>query len=199
MRGAKPNPDKHPPLKDRAEHEGRRGVKASKVSDPDGRELTQKDVASLVSAFKSESDRGAALLYAVMVEIGVEWAIYRRMPGLGQTIRKATFSGEKAPLSTFSAKIVMGRAMGIYGEETERLLNGIRSIRNKFAHTFLALDFKTPAIAAHCNALRIPGGLIPLPKNDSPRRRYELAANWTYARLMENAISQTASFNIDLP
>ena len=67
------------------------------------------------------------------------------------------------------------------------------------AQALWALDFQTPAIAASCNELKIPGGLIPLPKNDSPRRRYELAANWTYARLMENAISQTASFNIDLP
>jgi hypothetical protein len=187
------------PNKVRTEHEGRQGVKAPKLSDLKGREITPDDVPKLQEAFETESDRGAALLYAAFAENALEWAIYRRMPGQGEVIRKKTFSGEKAPLSTFSAKITMGRAMGIYGEQTERLLNGVRDIRNQFAHKLLPIDFKTPEIEAACNALKIPKGLTLLPQRDTPRGKFKLASNWLYCTLMENAFRQTATFSIDLP
>ena len=191
---ARRNPDKN-----RADHAGRQNVKAPKLSDLDGRELTQEDALALADAFQTESDRGAALLFGAFVESAVEWSIYRRMPDLGPSLRTKTFSGDKAPLSSFYAKIVLGRAMGIYGPQTEKLLTDLKGIRNKFAHVLLVLEFKTPEIAAACNALKIPGGLEPLPENDTPRRRYSLAANWAYSCLMTNAIGQTRSFNIDLP
>ena len=183
---------------DRVHHEGKRSVKAPKLSDLNERELSAEDIEKLAASFDEESDRGLALIGAAFAETGLEWAIYRRMPGLGETIGKKTFSGDKAPLGTFSSKIIMGRAMGIYGEETERLLNCLRQIRNQFAHRLIPIDFSTPEVAKACNGLLIPGGLKPLSKLDSPRMRYRLAANYLYLALMKNAYQQSATFEIDL-
>ena len=177
----------------------REGVKAPKLSDLNGRDLTLADISALTAAFENESDRGMSLLYAALAENAVEWAIYRRLPGLGEAIRKNTFMNENAPLATFSRKIAMGRAMGIYGEETEVLLKSIKNIRNKFAHLLLPIAFETPEIKNECFRLKIPGGLVPLPHKDNARTRYKLAVNWLYASLMENAVNQTRTFNIDLP
>lgn len=174
-------------------------MKAPKLSDLKGRELTPDDIPKLQAAFEEETDRGAALIFTAFAEYALEWAIYRRMPFQGEAIRKKTFSSDKAPLSSFSAKIVVGRAMGIYGEETERLLNAVREIRNQFAHKLIPIDFDTPEIATACAALKVPPGLTILPKRDTPRGRFKLAANWLYSSLMMNAFQQTATFSIDLP
>ncbi len=59
--------------------------------------------------------------------------------------RKALF-GRMAPLSTFSAKIELGYAVGLYSEPFHTNLNMIREVRNRFAHSFNALSFNHPDI-----------------------------------------------------
>ena len=187
------------PDNSREGHDAKRGVKLPKFTDVKAKELSPEHIPDLKKAFKEESDRGLAILLATLAEHGLEWGIYRRMPGLGEALRKKTFSGDKAPLGTFSAKITMGRAMGIYGPETERLLNDVRAIRNMFAHTLMPIKFSTPGVAEGCFALKVPTGLKPLPRRDSAKGRYRLACTWLYIMLVENAASQTATFRIDLP
>jgi hypothetical protein len=63
------------------------------------------------------------------------------------------FDNEGAPLWSFHAKIVMGYALGIYGEVTREDLCRIKLIRNAFAHSPRAITFETPEVKEKCLAL----------------------------------------------
>jgi hypothetical protein len=63
------------------------------------------------------------------------------------------FDKEGAPLASFHAKIVMGYALGIYGEVTREDLRRIKLIRNAFAHSPRAITFETPEVKEKCLAL----------------------------------------------
>jgi len=60
------------------------------------------------------------------------------------------------PLGTFSAKIKIGHALGIYTKGFREELDVMRHIRNAFAHSWEKLDFSSPAIIMGCSALRVP-------------------------------------------
>jgi len=51
------------------------------------------------------------------------------------------------PLNSFSQKIMMGRALGIYGEVMQHNLDLLRHMRNAFAHSHVPITFETPIIA----------------------------------------------------
>jgi len=62
--------------------------------------------------------------------------------------------GSMTPLSSFNAKIRMGFALKLYGEDTFHDLNLLRELRNVFAHGKLAVDFDTPAVKQAINQFR---------------------------------------------
>ncbi|MGM4967818.1 MltR family transcriptional regulator [Tardiphaga sp. 1201_B9_N1_1] len=78
------------------------------------------------------------------------------------------FEGE-APLSSFSAKIKIGYALGLYGKIVRDDLDTIRTVRNAFAHSTVHLDFKTPAVSVVCNRLKLYGAIISLDTNNERR------------------------------
>lgn len=53
---------------------------------------------------------------------------------------------------SFSARIKVGRALGLYGPLLEKKLNRIREIRNQFAHALVPLDFSHELVARECEA-----------------------------------------------
>lgn len=63
------------------------------------------------------------------------------------------FDGAQAPLSTFSARIELAFRMGAVSEDTQKSLNYIRKIRNKFAHQITECDFNDPQIQNWNNEL----------------------------------------------
>jgi hypothetical protein len=79
-------------------------------------------------------------------------AIKDMMRSLSRSQEKALFSGE-GPLASFGSKIKIGVALRIFGEKTLRDLDTIREIRNGFAHSTEAFDFKTTEVAALCALL----------------------------------------------
>jgi hypothetical protein len=60
----------------------------------------------------------------------------------------------RSELSTLNAKILLGRALGLFDGETKYDLTLIRHIRNAFAHGGPMLSFDDPAIARACDTLK---------------------------------------------
>jgi hypothetical protein len=85
-------------------------------------------------------DREAAIKAASLVERSLEDAIKARIIRLKPSEQKALFEGSGA-LSTFSAKIWIGYATGLFGPKAKHDLESIKDIRNAFAHTPHHLSF----------------------------------------------------------
>jgi len=54
--------------------------------------------------------------------------------------------GDNGPLNSFSSKIIVGYALGIYDEGMRNDLNIVRNIRNVFAHSKRLIQFDHPLI-----------------------------------------------------
>lgn len=109
-------------------------------------------VQDILHELDHQSDRGAALICAAMVEIGLRWAMQCRL-ALFKDCGEILFEKEGAPLGAFSARIKVARGMGVIGPQVEAHLDCLRRIRNQFAHSPLKIDFENPLIAAEINKL----------------------------------------------
>lgn len=111
------------------------------------------------AAFKIEveaekNDRGAAVLEAATVENSLQWAIIRTF-AIPLERQKELFRHD-GPLGSFSDKIRIAHALNIFGTATRSNLDIIRTLRNTFAHSMIALSFDTPEIAEACRLLTVP-------------------------------------------
>lgn len=102
---------------------------------------------------QEKNDRGAAMLICGFLDQCLMLAIVRQLPN--QTAAMKLFE-DRAALHNFSDKINMAHAMGLYGEQTRRNLDILRTVRNLFAHSTRALSFKTPEVAQACDMLVPP-------------------------------------------
>lgn len=118
------------------------------ASDPSG-------VLAIQQEFYGGSDRGTAILQASALETILEDALSRVMRPLSSDDKGRIFDGQ-GPLSTFSAKILLGYVLGVYGPKFRHDLDLIRELRNGFAHVRHALTFDIPQISAVCEHLQIP-------------------------------------------
>jgi hypothetical protein len=136
--------------------------------------------------------RGAAILLATNVDNALRKSI-RRWLNLGPKRRDElfTFNG---PGGTFSNKIIIGHALGIFGDRTRQNLDIIRTIRNAFAHAAHPIRFDDPAIARLCEFLVVPdpvrlggvkGPLSPAPESSSAaREKYRMTCENTAQNLI---------------
>lgn len=93
---------------------------------------------SMLEQFRSESDRGAAVLAGSWVENII--GIYLEHKMVDQSASHELFSSN-GPLATFSQRISIGSAFGLISKNTADTLNYIRKIRNHFAHYPLEASF----------------------------------------------------------
>jgi hypothetical protein len=112
--------------------------------------ITDADLEGFGETIRNEPDRSAAIMAASLVERALTDAIRARLADPGKEITRTWFEGLNAPFQTFSAKIVLGRALAIYGGVMEARLNLVRNIRNAFAHRPQALDFTHPTLMEAC-------------------------------------------------
>ena len=63
---------------------------------------------------------------------------------------------DRAPLGTFSQKIVAAYAFGLINETVRDWLDSIRHIRNAFAHAKTEIDFKNEAVVYELRHLTLP-------------------------------------------
>ena len=101
-----------------------------------------------------ESDRAAAITACSYLEPRVDRALRSRLVPLTKKLDQTLFAGY-GPLSTLSARIDVGYALGLYGKMTRADLHRIRSIRNSFAHDVDIRSFSHDKIAKACTDLEI--------------------------------------------
>jgi len=123
------------------------------------------ELAAFVKEFKAETDRGAALVGAALVDNRLERLLrshFREGAAADKLLSNA------APLGTFSAHIDACSALGLITEVEYRECALIRRIRNDFAHRLHGLTFETGAIANRCRELKA----MPYEQWGSPRQRF---------------------------
>lgn len=113
-------------------------------------------IASALRGLPKYEDRVAAIIYASILESSLEYAISTRFVLPPDKTGKMFSYPEDGPLSSFAAKIAMGEALGIFGDQMRKDIKWIKDIRNAFAHTRVGISFKTPAVIAACDELIFP-------------------------------------------
>jgi hypothetical protein len=98
---------------------------------------SQEAVKTYAEELKKQTDRGAGIVAAAVVEEALEFTIKRRLIELSNTRADLLF-GRMRPLSSFSAKTELGFALGLLSENLRHSLNMIRDVRNEFAHNMEA-------------------------------------------------------------
>ena len=125
-----------------------RGKKKLKLRDLSLQPLTSAEKLALINAVSNVAHPvSAAILGAVMVEHELEVSIRKKFKRQDDETW-ASLVGERGSLGTFSAKISMGYAFGLYDEATLDNLNVVRHIRNAFAHSKKVIDFDHELVAA---------------------------------------------------
>jgi hypothetical protein len=141
------------PGKPREAHEAARGGVPS-LDELTRQRLTQKDFTEFTLTILNETERAAAIMAGAFVERALEEALRGRLIDPGGDIMDDWFHGPLAPFGTFSAKITLGRAVALYGQEMEKYLKVIKGIRNAFAHHVLPLGFSNASVVKELNKLR---------------------------------------------
>ena len=132
---------------------------------------TDDDLLRSLEEVTSDGPRGAAILGATLVENQLKLFLVRRMrPDLSTSQIDEIFTGT-APLATFSSRIKIGYALGLYGPKTRSDLDGVRELRNAFAHGSAAVNFDAPEIVQRCG--RLSCAELSLPQ--TAREKYVLA------------------------
>lgn len=116
----------------------------------------------IVDELEQQTDRGAAIIGAALVESLLRQSLESRMR-LRTSSEKRTANrlfGTMGPLSSFSAKIDLGVLLGLYPEEVRADLHRIREVRNQFAHEQEPRDFGFPKISDDCAKFWLPHNLF---------------------------------------
>lgn len=149
------------PTKDRSDHEAARGRKAVTLNDLSRQLPSEDDLSNYHDRIWAESDRGAAVMAAALVERALEDRIRSKLHDPGGGVQESWFESHNAPFRTFSAKIALGRALELYDADIEELLTIVKNIRNAFAHCMSPLDFKHPTLVKECQKLKPTSFVVP--------------------------------------
>jgi len=130
------------------------------------------------------ADRATALVLGAILEQGLELAILSHCVLGWITTRgseaneeqKKLFRGGEDGAMTFSIKIRLAYALGVYGPKSRDDLDMMRHIRNFFAHERSHLTFDDPDVVGLCDQLKwideFPWGGLVGEKPTTPRIRY---------------------------
>jgi hypothetical protein len=108
------------------------------------------EYATFIDSLHEIDARAAALVLASFIDSMLERAIDLNFLLLSRKKDNALFRDKGAPLSSFSAKIAVAHALGIFDDEYRDQLDRFRAIRNTFAHAIRPFDFNEPTIATEC-------------------------------------------------
>ena len=118
--------------------------------------IAEFDLNSFSGPFRAESDRACAVLGAALLDARLESLYDRRL----RSFKDDLLSGN-GPLTAFSARIKIARALAWISDDVCFDLNQVRAIRNEFAHSAdHQLSFGDQSIADKCRTLRVARALI---------------------------------------
>jgi mannitol operon repressor len=121
------------------------------------REEDLKDFNAFLHEFQGETDRGAALVGAALIDLRLKETLRAFM--VSKNAASELLEGPQAPLGTFSSRIAATYALGLIDAHERHECSIVRKIRNEFAHRTHGTAFSDPDIAKHCLALKsnLPG------------------------------------------
>ena len=114
------------------------------------------EFAALLQEVFGASARAGVIVAAAAVEDTLRRAISERLFKKDPPTLGALFKGASAPLGSFSAKIHLGYALGVFLEPTKQDLMTIKDVRNLFAHDFTIRGFDHPQVKKYCEKLNYP-------------------------------------------
>jgi len=113
----------------------------------------------IIDAFIQQMASGSpitvAILGASLVELELERMIREKFRRQDNEVW-ATLTSDGSPLDTFSKKISMGYAFGLYDDVLKDALDTIRAIRNAFAHSKRLINFDHELILQELGRLVLP-------------------------------------------
>lgn len=116
----------------------------------------------LLDSLKDESDRGCVLVVGSMVEQVIEEHISRRILPPVKKTGELVGRGSK-PIATFSAKIDLAYALGLFPEEEWRIYHQLRELRNTCAHEIQQQHFNADHFSARVsNIINASSSLWPI-------------------------------------
>lgn len=101
--------------------------------------LKPEDLPQLNSELAAASDRACAIVSCAMVDTALANALKTRF--VESADNEGMLYGQTAFLGSFSSRIRLGFALGIYGPKATNCLNVLRNVRNAFAHSVRPIDF----------------------------------------------------------
>jgi hypothetical protein len=132
---------------------GSRGRKRPTLGDVTRRLVGEDDINSISAELLSGNDRTCAIVACELVNTSLMAALTAHFVQLEEGDGESLFFGQAAVLGSFSARIVIGRAIGVFGNQTFEVLQTVRRIRNAFAHSALPVEFTLELIANECMKL----------------------------------------------
>ncbi|HLZ02521.1 MAG TPA: DUF4145 domain-containing protein [Bradyrhizobium sp.] len=148
---------------------------------------TREQMQAVVDEIEKQTDRGAAMIAASVIDGILEHLIIARLVDLSSNRKKALFCQSNGPLSTLSSKIELGFALGLFNEERRESLHLIREVRNAFAHRMDPISFEDPDISAMVETRVTPK--VKAYSTMSPRTKFLFTFN-----IMAPFLAFTASF-----
>ena len=145
---------------------------------------TPEEARALAEDRVKEQDRSIAIVRVASLDAVLSYVIKRKFVNLSSDEEDALF--QDGPLASFSAKIKIAYALGLYGPETRDDLNMLREIRNAFAHSTRSFDFTNPAIMQCCRMLKT-SNRIKWPYPDNASINFSNTAAWTAVSILESA------------
>ena len=129
------------------------------MSDTGGRlvleQLSLDDFDVIKCEVMTQTDRGAAVLAASLLDEHLKWAIDRTFVELTNKDTKTIFAGT-GPLATFKARTDIAFALGLIDRNCRIELGAVAQIRNRFAHRVEVITFDNPQVAEICARLSFP-------------------------------------------
>lgn len=110
-----------------------------------------KQLGEFLAAFNKESDRGAALVAASMLDERLQEILAAFF--IDSSASRDLLAGFNAPLGTFSSRASTAYALGLIQVNEFKEITVIRKIRNEFGHGWEPVTFESGKIAALANKL----------------------------------------------
>jgi mannitol operon repressor len=126
------------------------------------------DFNAFLKEFQDETERGAALVGAAMIEEKLKETLlaFFAEPDVGPELLDPVGGG---PLSTMVARAKIALCLGLIDRDELQECKTISKIRNAFAHWPHGTTFHHPEIMKHCGRLRIAGQVDPAVIKENPR------------------------------
>jgi mannitol operon repressor len=107
---------------------------------------TDDQISSFLKELNTQTDRGAAIIAAAVLDELLQMVLVARFIELGSERKEALFERTGAPLSNLSARIEVAFAVGVINNQARLMAHFVREVRNSFAHRIEASSFDDPEV-----------------------------------------------------